>query len=239
MCKYPYWGGSYDKKTMTFTPDNTEPGFVDRGDYYAVNPHMVDDKGSDGSQRRIMHAWVRNPPSPTKSVAYWQGIHSIPRVITLKDGRLIQKPIPELQVLRGEKQSLQNLIINPNSTGIIESISGDALEIIANFKPNNARRFGLKVRVSPDGKINLPVWYDIQKSEFGIADKHTASDVNPGQTVKMHIFVDRSVIEAFVNGKAITKVAYLNPEAEGIELFAEDGDCILECLDVWKMNPIW
>ena len=64
--------------------------------FYAPNPHMVDDKGPGGSQRRLMFGWVRGGQTPTKEVPYWDGNHSIPRVLTLDAGKLIQEPIPEL-----------------------------------------------------------------------------------------------------------------------------------------------
>jgi len=235
----PYWLGSYDKNTLTFTPDNPNPCFADLGDYYAFNPHMFDDKGPGGSQRRLMHAWVRNPPSPTRSVPYWQGIHSIPRIITLGDGRLIIEPIPELQVLRGEGQSFRNITLTPESKNLLQEIKGDTLEIIATFQPCKARRLGLKVRVSSDGETNVPVWYDTQECKLGVADKRSPTDLNPNQPVKIHVFVDRSVIEVYVNGNAITKVAYLDPDAQGVDLFVEGGDCILESLDVWEMTSPW
>ena len=119
-----------------------------------------------------------------------------------------------------------------------KDIKGDTMEIIATFQPDNARCFGLKVRVSSDGKVNVPVWYDTQKGEFGVADKCYSSDLKPNQLVTMQVFVDRSVIEVYVNGNAITKVAYLDPDSQGIEIFSEDGDCMLESIDVWQMESM-
>ena len=45
----PYWVGSYDREKMALTPDDPAWRSVDPGDYYAVNPHMVDGKGPGGS----------------------------------------------------------------------------------------------------------------------------------------------------------------------------------------------
>ena len=235
----PYWVGTYDKKTMTFTPDKPQTRSVDPGDYYAVNPHMVDDKGAGGSQRRILHAWARTPPTPTKTVPWWQGAHSIPRVITVAGGRLIQEPIPELKVLRGKKSQFHNLSVTPESKGLLKGVAGDALEIIATFKPGKAGRFGVKVRVSPDGKTALPIWYDAAKRQFGIADKRMTSDLKAGESVTMRIFLDRSIVEVYVNGNAVTKVAYLDPKARGVELFAKGGRCTVESIDIWEMTSMW
>ena len=235
----PYWVGSYDRKTMTFTPDSPATRSADPGDYYSYNPHMVDGKGPGGAARRIMHGWVCNPPSPTKTVPYWQGAHSIPRVITVAGGRLVQEPIPELKALRGAKSEFRDLGVTPESKGLLKGLGGDALEIVAAFEPGKARRFGVKVRVSGDGKTALPIWYDAGRREFGIAEKRMAGDLKAGAPVTMRVFVDRSIVEAYVNGNAVTKVTYLEPKARGVELFAEGGACTLKSLQAWKMASTW
>lgn len=235
----PYTVGSYDAATMTFTPDAPAWRTFDPGDYYSFNPHMVDDKGPGGSPRRIVHGWVTNPPSPTKSVPYWQGMHSIPRVARLGKGRLILDPIPELRVLRGKKRSFRNLAVAPAAPTVLEGVSGDALEIIATFRPGDAARFGLKVRASPDGKTGLPVWFSTGTGQFGLAGKRMTADLEAGRIVRMHVFVDRSVIEVYLNGNAVTKVAYLDPSARTVCAFAEGGTCTLESAEVWQMNSAW
>jgi len=235
----PYWVGTYDREAMRFTPDDPVWGSIDAGDYYAVNPHMVDDKGAGGTARRIMHAWVTSPPSPTEGVPYWQGMHAIPRVITIEEGRLVQQPIPELEVLRGQNQTFGDLIVTPESRGLLDGIRGDALEIIAKFRPCDAGCFGLKVRAAADGETAVPVWYNVQSGEFGVADKRAVSDLMPGEAVQMHVFVDRSVIEVYVNGHAITKVAFVDPAAQNVEVFSCEGTCSVDQIGIWQMGSMW
>jgi beta-fructofuranosidase len=223
----PYCIGSYDKATMTFTPDGPN------------NPHMVDDKGPEGSARRIMHGWVKTPPSRAKGVPYWQGAHSIPRVITVRDGRLIQEPVPEIQSLRGERRTFRGIALAAGANRILEGIEGDALEIVATFRGGGTGRFGLKVRASADGKTGVPAWFDTGKREFGAAEKRAASDLEAGRSVRMHVFVDRSVTEVYLNGNAVTKVAYLGSAPRAVAVFAEGGGCRLESIDVWRMKSMW
>jgi sucrose-6-phosphate hydrolase SacC (GH32 family) len=224
---------------MTFTPDDPAWRSIDSGDYYAVNPHMVDDKGPGGSPRRIMHAWVTAPPSPTEGVPYWQGMHSIPRVITVEDGRFYQRPIPELEALRGQGQSFHDRIVAPEAAEVLEGLAGDAIEIVATFRRGDARRFGLKVRASADGKTGVPVWFDARTGEFGVADVHAPGHLAPEEPVQMQVFVDRSVVEVYLNGNALTKVAYLDPSAQGLEAFADGGSCVLANATAWEMNSMW
>ncbi len=241
----PYWIGTYDRKAMTFTPDDPKPRHIDLGSYYAVNPHMVDDKGPGGSARRILWAWVTGPPSPTKTVPYWQGVLPIPRALTLQTGRLHQRPVPEIEVLRGRRRSFRDLPVTPQTGGVLGGADGDAMEIVATFRPGSARQFGLKVRVSSDGRRFVRVWYDTKTGRFGVARNAlggkggVAGELEPGQDVKFRVFVDRSVLEVFLNGNALTRRMFVPAGDRGAAVFAEGGKCTAATLDAWQMKSAW
>ncbi len=64
------------------------------------------------------------------------------------------------------------------------------------------------------------------------------------QPVRMRAFVDKQVVEAFVNGQTCTTIAQVkDPKtvqpvlADGLDLFSEGGNARCTKLDVWKMNP--
>ncbi|MCX6872777.1 MAG: GH32 C-terminal domain-containing protein [Verrucomicrobia bacterium] len=236
----PYWVGKYDATNMLFTPDRPAPRSIDNGNYYSFNPNMVDDKGPGGTPRRIMHGWATIGRSPTAKVPYWEHAHTIPRVLTLKDGRVWQEPIPELQTLRADKQSFKDLVVTPESGDLLKTVTGDALEIIATFKPGTAQRFGINVRSSAtDPKVGVPVWFDARDLAFGAGKASMSSDLKSGDPVTLHIFVDRCIIEVYVNGNANTVAAFHNPAAQGVVPFSTGGACTLETLDVWRMKSIW
>jgi beta-fructofuranosidase len=236
----PYWVGTYDKTTMMFTPDQEHPRSIDNGTYYSFNLNMVDNKGPGGTQRRIMHGWATIGRSPTQGVPYWESAHSIPRVLTLRDHRVWQEPIPELQVLRGRGSEYKNLAVAPESANRLRNVKGDAMEIRATFRPGTAQRFGVRVRTSAtDPKTALTVWFDAKGRTFGAKNVSMESDLKPGDPVTMRIFVDRSIVEVYVNGHANTTSAFHDPAAQGIDLFAEGGTCMLESLDVWPLRSAW
>ncbi len=236
----PYWVGTYDAKAMLFTPDQSQPRSIDKGTYYSFNPNMVDNKGPGGAPRRIMHGWATVGPTPTRAVPYWEQAHSIPRALTLKDGRVWQEPIPELQTLRADMHSFQNLQVTPGATNLLDSVKGDALEIVATFKPGTAQRFGIHVRSSAsDPKLGVPVWCDARDLTFGAGNVSMASDLKSGDRVTLHIFVDRSIVEVYVNGNANTVASWHDPAAQGVLLFSTGGTCTLETLQVWRMKSIW
>jgi beta-fructofuranosidase len=237
----PYWVGSYDRQALRFTPDHPDrPRRADYGLYYSFNPNMFDDKGPGGALRRIMHGWITGPPTPCKSVPYWQSAHSIPRVLSLQDDRLLQAPIPELQVLRGKHRHFGPRTIEPGQGGVLGDLRGDAWEIIATFEAlGTATRFGLKLRASPDGKEFIPAWFETASGKFGVGKWGGPSDLPPRQEVTLHVFVDRSIFEIYVNGNACTAQTFSAPENIGLDIFSEGGPVRLKSLDAWEMKTMW
>ena len=165
----PYWIGSYDPAARRFHPDRSEPRFVDLGRYYCINPHLVDDRGPHGAPRRLLLGWVLGARSPVDTVPYWIGTHSIPRVLELADDELLQRPVPELETLRGPVHRQRDLAIGPGASGYLEQVSGDALELefTVDLRRTGARRFGAGVRLSRDGR-GARVWYEPAANRIGV-----------------------------------------------------------------------
>ncbi len=236
----PYWIGSYNRQTMVFTPDESNPRQIDMGYYYAFNPNMVDDKGPGGEKRRILHGWVTGPKTPTKAVPSWQGANAIPRVLSLAGNRILQNPIPEIRALRDKHYSFPDL----EKKNLLRDIKSDALELKATFVPGNAKSFGIKLRVSQDGKTFTRVYFDTASRTFGadgqaIKTGLQQSYLKPKENVTMHIFLDRSIIEVYVNGNAQTARTFPDSNALGLEVFSDGGDAKLKALDIWKMKSIY
>ena len=88
--------GKFDEETKTFIPEKDQA--VDYGiDYYA----MQTVEAPDG--RRIMIGWMQNWDTCANNripKGKWFGQMSLPRELSIKDGRLIQKPVREIEKLR-------------------------------------------------------------------------------------------------------------------------------------------
>ena len=230
---------------------------------------MVDDKGPGGAPRRLLHGWVTGARSPVDTVPYWIGAHSIPRVLELSGDELIQRPIPELETLRGPVQHQRDLAITPGTRGYLEHVTGDALELelTNDLRRTRAHCFGAAVRVSRDGR-GARVWYEPAGNRIGIdrllgpeqvyanaaasrrgdlqgaADQLRAPQVTapagtahgePG-TVTLRIFVDRSILEVYCGGAALTDRLYPDPSATGVDLFAEGGTAYFESVATWPLS---
>jgi beta-fructofuranosidase len=247
----PYWIGDFDYVTMDFAPDANGKRMVENGQYYAFNLHMVDNRGEGDAERRIMHGWVTTCETITEDVPAWSGAHSIPRVLSIKNNRLWQEPIPEIAVLRGKQWDLKG-----KSAGRkIRKIRGDALEIKATFRAGNEDTVGFKLRISEDGRDYIRTYYDPQTGELGV-DGTTINrnhgviehpyrprivtqktEIAEGSEIHMHIFLDRSMLEMYVNGYTITSCFFSYPEAKGMDMIASpDG---LKKLTIWEMGSLW
>jgi sucrose-6-phosphate hydrolase SacC (GH32 family) len=233
----PYWIGRYDADEMEFTAE-TPVRQVDTGHYYAFNPHMADAKGPGGAQRRIMHGWatIGKPPA-VEGVPWWEQAHSIPRVITITDDRLWKEPIPELQCLRRDGQTLGKQVIHADKAVPIPSLHGDSLEIVATFDGAGAERFGLIVRADNEGR-GTKVWAAAGDG-FGIEDLRHTNFQKAGEPVTLRLFVDRGVLEVYCNGVAITHKCFAGPDRVEVFAFSEGGTAVLTSLEAWKMKSIW
>jgi sucrose-6-phosphate hydrolase SacC (GH32 family) len=63
-------------------------------------------------------------------------------------------------------------------------------------------------------------------------------DIPAGQTVPLHIFLDRSMVEVFASGHVITKRTFSDPAGQGLDVFSDGESVNLEDLDVWRMKSI-
>ncbi len=191
---------------------------------------------ADPAGRTILLGWV----SGFKPNRGWNGCMSLPRLLSLdQDGRLIQTPAPELEQLRGEHLKVENLSLT-DELKPIDGAGGDALEIKAEFVPGDADAFGLKLRCSRDGQNGISLRYS--DGILNVAGAEAPLPLGDGaRTLQLHLFLDKSVLEVFVdNGRAaVTQVHYAEEEDLGIFIFAENGGAVLKSLDVWRMKSVW
>jgi levanase len=231
-----------------------QANWIDWGkDFYAVTSW----NNLPDNQRRWL-AWMNNwdyggsiPTSP------WRSAMSIPREVKLEtldeNVQLVQKPIPELRELRqGDSGNNQNGLISAGTTAL--GTRGKALEIIAEFQVGTASQFGLKVRTGTGGEETL-VGYDAQGSEVFVdrtnsgqssfsnlfAGRQTAPLSAKNGRVKLHIFVDWSSVEVFVDDgqTVITDQIFPMPSSDGLALFANGGNARLLSLHIWQLRSIW
>lgn len=242
-----YFIGSYDGNR--FTPELQGP--LDLGTYFFAPQTLLDDQG-----RRTMLGWIwegRNDEA--QRAAGWAGIQSVPRQLTLlPDGTLGIEPVVELQMLRGTAYHLSDIELSPTSLTVLRDVQTNCLEIIAEVDPGDAEKCGIKVCCSPDGEEQTLIAYDHKANRLVIDSSQSSlrEDVYRAvqggtlalansETLKLHIFLDRSVIEVFANGRACltSRIYPSRVDSLGVELFAHGGSAKLQAISIWKMQSIW
>ena len=246
-----YFIGNFDGKT--FTSDNSMETvlWADFGaDYYAPQSWSDEPNG-----RRLMIGWMNNWQYarliPTTD---WNGTFSIIRELSLRhtaEGlRLIHKPIPELQALREKHEHWQEQVIHPGMD-LLANVRGDSLEIIAEFKiSDRVDGFGFRLRTGENEHTDIRYavkekCISLDRTHSGQVDFHDdfpkvhLAHLSPtDDIIRLHIFVDSSSVEVFVNDGAIviTDSIFPNEESRGLELFAEGGEVILRSLDIFHLQ---
>jgi beta-fructofuranosidase len=209
-------------------------GVVDGGALYAAKTLL------DGRGRRILWGWIREErPQPSRDregAAGWSGVLSLPRVLTLRpDGGLGIDPVPELHALRGRHWHFEDLTLAGHQGVLpLEGVEGDALELLIRFAPTDAKVIGVKARCSPDERECTEIAYDREARRLGSAPL----ELGDGEDLALRIYVDRSVVEAFANGRACHTYRFY-PERNdclGVGLFTRGGNVKVRSVDVWKLG---
>ncbi len=236
-----YYVGSY--RDDHFIPDNHgRMTWVD-------NTFFAPEALIDGHGRQIMWAWLTDNPSGEKEKG-WSGVYGLPRTLWLsEDGTLRMGPVKELESLRGQQVDIKPVEIKTGEKVAVKGISGDSFELEAESTLGKSARFGVEVRASADGSEKTLIYFDSTTNELVFDATHSGSDgrkvieraplkLKPGETLKLRIFVDKSVVEVFANDRqAITRRVYpTKPDSLGINLVA-DGTAKMKHARAWTMAP--
>jgi fructan beta-fructosidase len=187
----------------------------------------------------------------------WRGAQSIPRTLMLRryaDGlRLVQQPVRELESLRREKFHIVNASVNEVNQKIRETrTNGEVYEFEAEFRPGPGDDIGFRLRRSKDAETR--VGFDAVHRELYV-DRTRSGEVSfskdfPGrhsarlehnESIKLHVFVDRSSVEVFANDgeRVLSERIYPPPGSDGIELYSLGASGSVVSLTIWELNSAW
>ncbi|MAI42784.1 MAG: hypothetical protein CMP95_10025 [Gammaproteobacteria bacterium] len=208
---------------------------------------LVDDKG-----RRIMWAWLMDVVHWRQGWERgWTGTMSLPRVLSISDNGMMLIDIPEeIEALRYRPFSRNNLKIEANKELTIEGIRSNSIELSIEMESEEAREYGVKVCMSPDGKEKTIISYDplrkvirIDASQSGAREEPKNVEEGPfsldkNEPLKLRVFVDKSVVEVFVNRRqALMRFIYPSSNSLGISLFSEGSPTKVNRFNSWHISP--
>ena len=77
------------------------------------------------------------------------------------------------------------------------------------------------------------------KGTFGIGDRSQPIDLPMDDVMTLRVFIDRSIIEVYVNGYAMTFVAYPDPDHQGVRIIKKNPAVNIQSMDIWEMKSMW
>jgi beta-fructofuranosidase len=198
---------------------------LDRGfDFYA--PQTM--KDPDG--RRILIGWMGLPEMeyPTDKNG-WAHCLTLPRELSIKNSKVIQKPIRELQTLRKKEVKISDGIFN--EVKMYDGFSGITYELICEFEYEDGSEFGIIFRGNEEEKTVIK--YDSAQKKVildrTLSGKEVAVEYGSERAceiyadkIKFHLFVDCSSVEIFVNDgeEVFTARIFPNQNSKDIRFFA-------------------
>ena len=210
---------------------------IDYGlDFYAPQTVLT----ADG--RRVMIAWMQYWNSvdirPIKDLPFF-GQMTLPRELSVKNGRLIQNPVRELENYRAERVAYENVPVNGRTE--FPDVKGRCLDLTVTVRPDKTalyksvavnvaegNGYATFVRYCPGTSTVLvdrsrAGWPDniLNMREFAVRDRN-------GE-IKLRFILDRYSLELFVNnGEQAASFAIFSPEeTDGISFDAE-GKALLD-----------
>ena len=246
-----YYVGDFDG--LTFHNDNPAEVILystyGPDDYAAVT--WSDIPASDG--RQIWIGWMANwhyaDRIPTEG---WKGILTLPRSLELKTAaegiRLFQTPIVELEALRGSGQQWENIAVVSGQPFVLPQTT-EAFEVIAEFILGDVSEIGFHVRKG-NGEQTTLGWDQnsqtlfIDRSHSGVTNfaesfiERKTVPVSGAQLLHLHIFMDRSSVEVFVNhGEAyMAAMIFPSPASLGMEVYAVGGTATVPSLQYFPLS---
>ena len=220
--------GGFDKERKSFIQERDQA--IDYGiDFYAPQTLLTPDG------RRVMIAWMQN--WDTLAIASlktpWFGQMTIPRELSVRDGRLYQRPIRELDALRSGRVSYENVEFEGELT--LDGVKGRKVDITITLRPGDEEHIYQKFAVwfCQNDAYHTAISFRPQESILKIDRKFSGSrraiihqrrcEVPQGHGhITFRMILDRFSVEVFVNDGAqtLTATMYTDQSADGFKFFA-------------------
>ena len=195
-----------------------------------------------------MIAWMQNWATTGAKPAHcpWFGQMTLPRELFVRDGRLCQRPVRELEAYRGKKTAYRNVPVSGEMS--LPGVRGRVLDMTVVIRPADGEAYRwFRIRVAKDGDCETVIRYRPEGSTLKIDRTHSglAHDIVHTRSVpvrerngelKLRILLDRFSVEIFVNDgeQAASSVIYTRQEADGIT-FEAGGRALIDA-ETYELN---
>ena len=257
-----YLLGDYDRERDKFVVTHGQ-----KFNFGAASPSGVHAPSAtpDGSGD-VIAIFNMNPGKPTEG---WDQIMTLPRRLSVDGDDLSMTPAGDIESVRGSHERIEDMDLPANREVVLDTVAGNALEIVAEIDPRESPMVELDLLRSPGREEFTRVAFfrdrgfslrrvfgrDARQSLLTIDSSYSsaAPDVlsrapetapvllEEGELLELRVFVDRSVVEVFANGRQCLAVRVYPDRADsiGVSLRAQGSAAWLRSLDAWQMSSIW
>jgi beta-fructofuranosidase len=263
MTSGQYLLGDYDRQRDKFTATSHDKfnfgAMLPGGGIHA--PTAVPD--GKGGLLAVFNMMSTIPSQPLSCLV------TLPRRLTLLDrDELGVEPAGDIASLRDKHVHVDGMTLPGNRELVLPSVRGDSLELDVEIDPQEASVVELSVLRSPEaeeatrialfrnGTITSRFTPPQKQLSVVTLDGSRASlrpdvvarppesaplYIPPGEPFRLRVFVDRSVVEVFVNGRQCLamRVCPSRDDSVGVSLRAQGKDARLKSLDCWEMQSIY
>ncbi len=222
--------GERDEATYTLKEQYHQA--IDYGiDFYAPQTVLAPDG------RRIMIGWMQNwdTISHRLSDLQWFAQMSLPRELSVQNGRLYQKPIRELEKMRKDKVEYKDVLLE-DRTMSLDKIQGRQIDMEIIIRPEDKEEGYKKfaIRFAQNEKFHTALSFRHYESVLKIDRKfsgtrrayiHQRRCLVRGDKdeLKLRIILDRFSVEVFINDgeQVMSATIFTDQQAKGISFFAD------------------
>lgn len=178
---------------------------------------------------------------------------TLPRALSLtnRDGDivLIQMPVREIEQLRKESMSWNNVTVTPQ-VPFMQTTNDDLLEIEADIDIQSGDAVHIIMKSPEQSEIIIgydPVdqWLFIDRSKSGLTDfhpsfacKHGAKVTPENGKIKLHIWLDRNAVEVYANNGLVALTDQIFPDApiHQVGISTKSGRAVVNSLHIHALK---
>jgi beta-fructofuranosidase len=207
-----------------------------------------------------------NPGKPTDG---WNQIMTLPRRMTLHgDSDIRVEPAGAIESIRGEHVRIEDLDLPASREIVLDSVKGEAMELKVGILPGPSSMVELNVLRSGDGSEVTRIQFFRDRGYFnrghreGPTQSFVSIDtsrssllpdvmsraaetapvlIDPDESLDLRVFLDRSVVEVFVNERICLAVrVYPSLEdSHGVSLYSQGSASRVKSIECWQMKSIY
>ena len=191
----------------------------------------------DPKKRRILWGFLMTPQKPG---AGWSNCLSLPRILTLgPDSDVNYAPLPELSALRTRERDCGSPALKQGEEVVLDGALGLHGEVAIEIDMKDSDRVELRIGRTADGRDFVPLSYDKAAGNLVFGNKKADFRLDADNRLRIRLFTDGAVAEAFINEKAcFSNSLPVTEKSVGLSIVSSNGNARVTRCRVWEMTSM-